>query len=191
MSQLLSDTPQTREECVSLLFSGIQPEYCTSGLAYSITHTIGLDSPQPVSYTHLDVYKRQAQTVTLSNPVTLHGLPVTSTGNVTIDGQQYAADKLGYEDGLWGILRRVGYYVSNSPKIVQVNPSGEPHLFKITDPTVANNFKIGSKLVCNKYIEGRTSYDNFVIESYRGEENCPYIGDDRFDNCLLYTSRCV
>ena len=129
-----------------------------------------------------------AQTVTLSNPVTLHGLPVTSTGNVTIDGQQYAADKLGYEDGLWGILRRVGYYVSNSPKIVQVNPSGEPHLFKITDPTVANNFKIGSKLVCNKYIEGRTSYDNFVIESYRGEKNCPYIGDDRFDNASDLTA---
>ena len=47
-----------------------------------------------------------AQTVTLSAPVTLRGVPVTSGGNVTISGKQYMADRITERDGVVGIERR-------------------------------------------------------------------------------------
>ena len=48
-----------------------------------------------------------AKTVTLSAPVTLRGMPVTSGGNVTINGQRYMADRITERDGIVGVERRV------------------------------------------------------------------------------------
>lgn len=48
-----------------------------------------------------------AQTVTLSAPVTLRGVPVSSGGNVTINGQQYVADRITEREGVVGIERWV------------------------------------------------------------------------------------
>lgn len=48
-----------------------------------------------------------AQTVKLSAPVTLRGVPVTSGGNVTISGQQYMADLITERDGVVGVERWV------------------------------------------------------------------------------------
>lgn len=48
-----------------------------------------------------------AQTVKLSAPVTLRGVPVTSGGNVTINGQQYMADLITERDGVVGVERWV------------------------------------------------------------------------------------
>ena len=49
-------------------------------------------------------YTRQ----TLTLPTTLRGLPVTSGGNITIDGQQYVSDVICEQDGDIGVLRNVG-----------------------------------------------------------------------------------
>ena len=46
-----------------------------------------------------------AQTVTLSAPVTLRGVPVKTGGNVTINGQMYAADRIVERDGAVGVER--------------------------------------------------------------------------------------
>ena len=46
-----------------------------------------------------------AQTVTLSAPVTLRGVPVTSGGNVTINGQRYMADLITEREGDVGVKR--------------------------------------------------------------------------------------
>ena len=46
-----------------------------------------------------------AQTVTLSAPVTLRGVPIKTGGNVTINGQMYAADRIVERDGAVGVER--------------------------------------------------------------------------------------
>ena len=45
------------------------------------------------------------QTITL--PITLNAIPVSSGGNVTIDGQQYIADRVVEKDGVFGIERNI------------------------------------------------------------------------------------
>lgn len=45
------------------------------------------------------------QSVTL--PITLNAIPVESGGNVTIDGQQYIADRVVEKDGVFGIERNI------------------------------------------------------------------------------------
>ena len=47
----------------------------------------------------------KSQTITLSEPITLRGLPVSSGGNVTIDGQQYISDVICEKDGVIGVER--------------------------------------------------------------------------------------
>lgn len=49
----------------------------------------------------------RAQTVKLSAPVTLRGVPVTSAGNVSIDDKQYIADCIVWKDGVIGVQRNV------------------------------------------------------------------------------------
>lgn len=49
----------------------------------------------------------ESQTITLSEPITLYGVPVASDGNVTIDGQQYVSDVIAEKDGIIGILRNI------------------------------------------------------------------------------------
>lgn len=45
------------------------------------------------------------QTITLSEPIALRGIPVESGSNVTIDGQQYIADVITEKDGVIGVER--------------------------------------------------------------------------------------
>ena len=45
------------------------------------------------------------QTITL--PITLNAIPVSSGGNVTINGQQYIADRVVEKDGVFGIERNI------------------------------------------------------------------------------------
>lgn len=51
-----------------------------------------------------------SQTITLTEPITLRGIPVESGGNVTIDGQQYIAD---YIDSLTGKANRLNGYIDS------------------------------------------------------------------------------
>lgn len=46
-----------------------------------------------------------SEQITLSEPITLRGIPVSSDGNVTIDGQQYVSDVITEKDGVIGVER--------------------------------------------------------------------------------------
>lgn len=48
----------------------------------------------------------KVQSVTL-NDITLNAIPVSSDGNVTIDGQQYVSDRVVEKDGVFGIERNI------------------------------------------------------------------------------------
>lgn len=58
----------------------------------------------------------ESQTITLPEPITLRGLPVTSGGNVTIDGQQYISDVICERDGVVGVERNIvsGFTIDGS-----------------------------------------------------------------------------
>ena len=53
------------------------------------------------------------QTVTLSKPITLNGIPVEKYGNVTIDGKPYISDVIMQKDGVYGVERNVDTVVLN------------------------------------------------------------------------------
>lgn len=80
-------------------------------------YTGGIPSPSPdypqeiksvvnptVKVTNEDGLK--VQSVTLNN-ITLNAIPVSSGGNVTIDGKQYIADRVVEKDGVFGIERNI------------------------------------------------------------------------------------
>jgi len=48
-----------------------------------------------------------SQTITLTEPITLRGIPISSGGNVTIDRQQYVSDVITEKDGVIGTLRNI------------------------------------------------------------------------------------
>lgn len=52
----------------------------------------------------------EPQIINLTSPITLRGIPVSSGGNVTIDGQQYIAD---YIDSLTGKVNRLNGYIDS------------------------------------------------------------------------------
>lgn len=47
----------------------------------------------------------KSQTIKLSEPITLRGIPVDNGGNVTIDGQQYVSDVIKKKNGVVGVER--------------------------------------------------------------------------------------
>lgn len=53
----------------------------------------------------------ESQTITFSEPITLRGIPVSSGGNVTIDGKRYFSDVIKEKDGVIGVERDVGKLV--------------------------------------------------------------------------------
>lgn len=58
-----------------------------------------------VTGTYADYEPYTGQSITL--PYTLNAIPVASGGNVTIDGQQYIADRVVEKDGVFGIERNI------------------------------------------------------------------------------------
>lgn len=52
--------------------------------------------------------KHQEQKLALPEPIILRGMPVTSGGNVTIDGQQYVSDTIENVDGEISYVQRIG-----------------------------------------------------------------------------------
>ena len=59
------------------------------------------------------------QTVTLSKPITLNGIPVEKDGNVTIDGKQYISDVITQKDGVYGVERNVNNISLNGTENIQ------------------------------------------------------------------------
>ena len=64
-----------------------------------------------------------AQTVKLSTPVTLRGVPVNTGGNVTINGQQYVADLITEREGVVGVEWRTAMIDQYAGESV-----GEPYI---------------------------------------------------------------
>lgn len=62
----------------------------------------------------------KSQTVTL--PYTLNAIPVSSGGNVTVDGQQYIADRVVEKDGVFGIERNTAIDVPALTKTLKETP---------------------------------------------------------------------
>lgn len=62
----------------------------------------------------------QFETVTI--PYTLNAIPVASGGNVTIDGQQYIADRVVEKDGVFGIERNTAIDVPVLTKTLRETP---------------------------------------------------------------------
>ena len=62
----------------------------------------------------------KSQTVTL--PYTLNAIPVSSGGNVTIDGQQYIADRVVEKDGVFGVERNTATDVPVLTKKLKETP---------------------------------------------------------------------
>lgn len=82
-----------------------------------------------------------SQTITLTKPITLRGIPVSSGGNVTIDGQQYIAD---YIDSLTGKVNRLNGYIDsyNGEEVGTIYMSttgqlttGAKVIYKLSQPT--------------------------------------------------------
>lgn len=82
-----------------------------------------------------------SQTITLSEPITLRGIPVINGGNVTIDGQQYIAD---YIDSLTGKVNRLNGYIDsyNGEEVGTIFMSttgqlttGAKVIYKLSQPT--------------------------------------------------------
>lgn len=65
-----------------------------------------------------DVLKVQSVTF----PYTLNAIPVASSGNVTIDGQQYIADRVVEKDGVFGIERNTAIDVPVLTKTLKETP---------------------------------------------------------------------
>jgi hypothetical protein len=81
------------------------------------------------------------QTITLSDPITLRGIRLSSGGNITIDGQQYIAD---YIDSLTGKINRLNGYIDsyNGEEVGTIYMSttgqlttGAKVIYKLSQPT--------------------------------------------------------
>ena len=57
------------------------------------------------------------QTVTLSQPITLRGIPVSTGGNVTINGKQYVCDVIKEKDGVIGVDRNVNQLIVDGSNV--------------------------------------------------------------------------
>lgn len=120
VQNLLSDSKDLSKICLGI---GSEPIY--------EPYTGGIPSPSPdypqqiksvvnptVKVSNEDGAK--SQTVTL--PYTLNAIPVSSGGNVTIDGQQYIADRVVEKDGVFGVERNTATDVPVLTKKLKETP---------------------------------------------------------------------
>lgn len=82
-----------------------------------------------------------SEQITLSEPITLRGIPIDNGGNITIDGQQYIAD---YIDSLTGKVNRLNGYIDsyNGEEVGTIFMSttgqlttGAKVIYKLSQPT--------------------------------------------------------
>ena len=107
--------------------------------------------------TYDDFEPYHEQTVTL--PYTLNAIPVSSGGNVTIDGQQYIADYVDVERGK--LVRMVGEFVQNNQewRIEKSNPSYAVFSTK----TAINNIQQNDDILnyCSNYFKCITTNNRY------------------------------
>lgn len=76
----------------------------------------------------------QTQTVMVTDGLPLRGIPVSSGGNVTVNGQQYIADTLEvYADGTGQVIKRIGVYTPATDDFISVHEDGDRVRFSIND----------------------------------------------------------
>lgn len=121
-----------------------------------------------------------SQTITLAEPITLRGIPVSSDGNVTIDGQQYIADVIKEKNGVIGVDGYVQeLLVSSMNKLyltVGTHTNGQPYLScnnENKDTYIRDIFPL-----CNRYIGSYYIMDNGKV--YIPNAQGFIINDNRF-----------
>ena len=73
-----------------------------------------------------DIYEPyKEQVVNLTSPITLRGIPVSSGGNVTIDGQQYVSDVICEKDGVIGVDRNIAEQKLNGTESWTIDTQSE------------------------------------------------------------------
>ena len=86
------------------------------------------------------------QTITL--PITLNAIPVASGGNVTIDGQQYIADRVVEKDGVFGVERNIREIHTNTKTMNNSEEyPGWNKVEGISDVTYYNERPVGTSRV--------------------------------------------
>ena len=111
----------------------------------------------------------KSQTITLTEPITLRGIPVESGGNVTIDGQQYIADVIKEKDGVVGVERNDGFienYTNENVGDIYISTTGELSqgasiLYPLSSPT----FEPLPEEVQAQYKALKSYYPNTVIQT--------------------------
>lgn len=87
----------------------------------------------------------KSQSITLSEPITLRGIPVSSGGNITIDGQQYISDVITEKDGVIGVERNI-IDLSASEDIVFTQTSDRPNRTRASNAfNIPTSIKSGDK----------------------------------------------
>ncbi len=109
-----------------------------------------------------------SQTITLTEPITLRGIPVDSGGNVTIDGQQYVADEIDFNRGVY--VQRTGKIVISDITKNNIDLSTTGSRFSATTPNKMSEVR-RTPALCNYF-----PYNNVPMGSFSTEGN--YIATD-------------
>ncbi len=119
----------------------------------------------------------QSETVTL--PYTLNAIPVSSGGNVTIDGQQYIADYVDVERGK--LVKRVYEYVFSGESCWNAAADGAQYLaWRVGDNPGIIDSTYDKKCLCSCLIAN-------ILSATRKGEN--YISTQSFDDtCRVWVS---
>ena len=147
----------------------------------------------PVSYTHLDVYKRQLQ----GKPLEIHtGSDYLREGR---PAQSYTYDARGNITGVQdGNGNRTEFLLDEWGRIVEIHtPEGGVERYaydyagNITSTTDANGGTITYRYNSQGQVSEITDQEGNSEYFYYDEEGRQETHVDRNGNCLLYTSRCV
>ena len=120
------------------------------------------------------------QTVTL--PYTLNAIPVSSGGNVTIDGQQYIAD---YVDVERGKLVRMVYVLDASANADMFRnywegeTDGKQYLIRTDFASPPFSIEENAQTWCNKYNLLSNNFEYTRFDGCLGKKSCVYIGNPR------------
>lgn len=114
----------------------------------------------------------ESQVITLADPITLRGIPVSSGGNVTIDGQQYISDVIKEKDGVVGVERKMydllltsslTWTFNRTAKYKNNNFQIRPHIDKFPMPILNDNSNCG--LCVSNYLKFTTILYDDVAEN--------------------------
>ena len=175
-------------ETTSTIYIQINPSFTVNDIIYPMLnlgntakpfepYTGGKPSPSPdypqeiiskeVSKIKVTNGADLSQTITLAEPVTLRGIPVSSGGNITIDGQQYIAD---YIDSLTGKVNHLNGYIDsyNGEEVGAIFMSttgqlttGAKVIYKLSQPTQEDLPQQDQEAIRKL----KTFYPNTVIDS--------------------------